>query len=410
MHIDFRSWTFGVCSSYKHNMHILAAFDKFKDAMPADRACDAALSGALEALGEPLTLTRAPLTDGGEGFCPILTNAANGYLEHHKVSGPLGEEVEAPLGWVELERIPESARKYLGAKNGSLAILEMASVAGLEQVPTALRHPRHCTTRGVGELIRIAVAEEADAILLGIGGSATSDLGLGALEALGLEFCPSGQVTPAQWSAIEAIQGCIDFEVPPIYIACDVDNPLLGAKGAAAVYGPQKGLAPEEVEAFEDASARIAQLLCGFFNQPASSLKIPGSGAAGGIGFGLNVAFGAHYVPGFELVTAWLDLSSKIKEADLVLTGEGKFDSSSLAGKGPYALLAAAYSSDTAAILLAGLAEEEAAEIVRERFPGTAVYSITPEGTLLAQALKSAPEFLQQKVTEVLQTLYTHDG
>ena len=391
-------------------MKILAAFDKYKDAMPAGRACYAALSGALEALGESLTLSHAPLTDGGEGFCPILTQAASGYMEHHKVSGPLGEEVDSPLGWVNLERIPESARKLLGLKNGKLAIIEMASVAGLEQVPNGQRHPKHCTTRGVGELIRIAVAEEADAILLGIGGSATSDLGLGALEALGLQFCPSGQVTPAQWPTIEQIKGNIELTIPPIYIACDVDNPLLGPEGAAAVYGPQKGLKPDEIEAFDGATERVAKQLCEFFNKPEYTLRAPGSGAAGGIGFGLNVAFDSNYLAGFELVTAWLDLSRKIKEADLVLTGEGKFDNSSLAGKGPYALLAAAYSSDTSAILLAGLAEEEAAKTVRDRFPGTAVYSITPEGTPLAQALKLAPDFLKQKVSEVLQTLYKHDS
>jgi len=377
-------------------MHILAAFDKFKDAMPADRACDAALSGALIALGEPLTMTRAPLTDGGEGFCPILTSAANGHIEYHKVCGPLGEELDAPLGWVELARIPKYARQYLGAESGKLAIIEMASVAGLEQVPAAQRHPGHCTTRGVGELI-------------GIGGSATSDLGLGALEALGLEFCPSGQVTPAQWSAIEEITGSIELTVPPIFIACDVDNPLLGQQGAAAIYGPQKGLAPDEIEAFDHASAQVAKQLCRYLKQPESFMQVPGSGAAGGLGFGLKVALGAEFVPGFELVTAWLDLAQKIQEADLVLTGEGKFDQSSLAGKGPYALLAAAYSSDTAAILLAGYAEEDAAEKVCERFPGTAVYSISPAGVPLAQALKFAPEYLTQKVTEVLQTLYTHD-
>lgn len=391
-------------------MHILAAFDKFKDAMPADQACDYALTGALEALGEPLLLTRAPLTDGGEGFCPILTSAANGYMEYHKVCGPLGEEVEAPLGWVELSRIPDSARKYFSVKNGRLAIIEMASVAGLEQVPADQRHPRHCTTRGVGELIRVAVAQEASAILLGIGGSATSDLGLGALEALGLDFGLNAPVTPAEWPQIERIEGSLEVEVPPIYIACDVDNPLLGERGAAAVYGPQKGLRSDAVEAYDAASARIAKQICAHFDQSETSLRIPGSGAAGGIGFGLNVATAASYVPGFELVTAWLDLAAKIKEADLVLTGEGKFDSSSLAGKGPYALLAAAYSSDTSAILLAGLAEEAAAQTVRERFPGTAVYSITPDNTPLPKALQYAPEFLRKKVTEVLQTLYTHDG
>jgi glycerate kinase len=391
-------------------MHILAAFDKFKDAMSAGRACDAALAGALQALGEPLILTRAPLTDGGEGFCPILTEAGGGHIEYHTVSGPLGEEIEAPLGWVELERLPTSARKFLGSGKGKLAIIEMASVAGLEQVPPEQRHPRHGTTRGVGELIRIAVAEEASAILLGIGGSATSDLGLGALEALGLEFCPSGQVTPAQWALISTIEGQIELEVPPIHIACDVDNPLLGPRGAAAVYGPQKGLDPDEIEAFDQATANVARKLCAFFKQTESIMEVPGSGAAGGIGFGLKAAFGADYVPGFQLVTGWLDLTAKIREADLVLTGEGKFDSSSLAGKGPYALLAAAYSNDTAAILLAGLAEDKAAQTVRERFSGTAVYSITPESTPLSLALKGAPDFLQQKVSEVLQALYSHDG
>ena len=103
------------------------------------------------------------------------------------------------------------------------------------------------------------MAEEADAILLGIGGSATSDLGLGALEALGLQFCPSGQVTPAQWPTIEQITSNIELTIPPIYIACDVDNPLLGTRGAAAVYGPQKGLKPDEIEAFDGATERVAK-------------------------------------------------------------------------------------------------------------------------------------------------------
>lgn len=217
-------------------------------------------------------------------------------------------------------------------------------------------------------------------------------------------------MTPAQWPKIDTITGSLEVEVPPIYIACDVDNPLLGERGAAAVYGPQKGLELDAIDVFDDASARMAKLLCARFNRPESCLKVPGSGAAGGIGFGLNVAVGASYVPGFELVTAWLNLANEIAEADLVLTGEGKFDVSSLAGKGPYALLAAAYSSDTSAILLAGLAEEGAAQSVRERFPGTAVYSITPDNTPLEKALQYAPEFLHKKVTEVLQTLYTHDG
>ena len=119
----------------------------------------------------------------------------------------------------------------------------------------------------------IAVAQEASAILLGIGGSATSDLGLGALEALGLDFCESGQVTPAQWPLIDEIGGQIEIKVPPIYVACDVDNPLLGARGAAAVYGPQKGLETPEIEAFDDASAKVAKQLCSFFGKPTDAMQ-----------------------------------------------------------------------------------------------------------------------------------------
>ena len=167
----------------------------------------------------------------------------------------------------------------------------MASAAGLEQVPPEHRHPKNCTTRGVGNLIRIAVAEEASAILIGIGGSATSDLGLGALEAMGLKFCESGQITPAQWPSLETISGQIELDVPPIYIACDVDNPLLGTMGAAAVYGPQKGLAADEIEAFDDTSAKVATKLCEFFNKPSSAMKTPGSGAAGGIGALISYIF-----------------------------------------------------------------------------------------------------------------------
>ena len=160
----------------------------------------------------------------------------------------------------------------------------------------------------------------------------------------------------------------IELKLPPIFIACDVDNPLLGARGAAAVYGPQKGLRAEEVDAFDHEAGRLADLLCQHFNQPPALQSLPGSGAAGGIGFGLNVACGAEYVPGFELVQDWLDLERKVAQADLILTGEGKFDTSSLAGKGPYALIEAADKAGTPVIVLAGTAEAAAVAAIAERF------------------------------------------
>ncbi|MFO8026152.1 MAG: glycerate kinase [Opitutales bacterium] len=386
-------------------MNILVAFDKFKDSMSAVRACDAAASGAQRVLDGEVSFTHAPLTDGGEGFCRILTEAAGGHIEYHPVTGPLGDELDAPLGWIESDKMPPRAKGMLGLSGGKVAVIEMASVAGLELVPPGQRHPGRCTTRGVGELIRCAVAEEASAILLGIGGSATSDLGLGALEALGLHFSGTDAILPSHWEAIGGISGEIDCELPPIYIACDVDNPLLGPTGAAAVYGPQKGLAADEVESFDVQAARMAALLCQHFKQPESLKEVPGCGAAGGIGFGLKAACGAEFVPGFELVAAWLDIAGKVQHADLVLTGEGKFDDSSLSGKGPYSLLAAAHAADKPALLLAGCVAPSASQAARDRFPETGFYEISPEGMDLEEALAKGAECLEHSVAAILSQL-----
>lgn len=396
-------------------MHILAAFDKFKDSMTAAAACQAAAAGVRTVFGDQITITEAPLTDGGEGFCKILTNSAAGHIEYHKVAGPLGEEIDAPIGWVDARKLSAGANKLLPFRGKRLAVIEMAAAAGLEMVPNEQRHPRNCTTRGVGELIRIAIALEADAILLGIGGSATSDLGLGALEALGIHTVShNGQtistITPEQWPFIDEMTGSIDVTPPPIFIACDVDNPLLGDRGAAAVYGPQKGLLPDEIEAFETESKRMAELLCQHCEQPTSLMQVPGSGAAGGIGFGLQVACGAQYVAGFELVTEWLDLASKVIAADLILTGEGKFDESSLAGKGPFALLEQAHACGKQSIVFAGAVDAIAVQKVAEMFPQSATYSITPPACPLPEALANGARNLDVKVSEVMYSQITHDG
>lgn len=396
-------------------MHILAAFDKFKDSMTAAAACQAAAAGIHTVLGDSITITEAPLTDGGEGFCTILTNSVGGHIEQHQVSGPLGEEIYAPLGWVDARTLSTTTNQMLPFSGKKLAIIEMASVAGLEQVPQEQRHPRNCTTTGVGELIRIATASEADAILLGIGGSATSDLGLGALESLGIKcIANNGQTitgtTPEQWPFIEAFEGQIDIVVPPIYIACDVDNPLLGERGAAAVYGPQKGLLSEEIDAFDKATQKLAMKLCAHCQRPTTLRDIPGSGAAGGLGFGLKVACRAEFVPGFELVQSWLDLRTKVLEADLVLTGEGKFDESSLSGKGPYALLQQAHEYEKQSIVFAGAVDTVAVDRVSELFSKSAVYTITPENCPLPEALANGTRNLDVKVSEVIHSALLHDG
>lgn len=370
--------------------------------MTATRACEAAESGVRSALGAQVGVEHAPLTDGGEGFCRILTEAADGYIEYHPVTGPTGEEIDAPIGWVESDSLSGDAKQRLGQPRGRIAVIEMASVAGLEQVPVPQRHPGHCTTCGVGELIRIAAAEDAGAILLGIGGSATSDLGLGALESMGLRLGSAGITYPADWPTIEAIDGALDFQPPAIHIACDVSNPLLGPNGAAAVYGPQKGLRPEEIEPFDAEARRMAQLLCRHFNRREDLPAAPGCGAAGGIGFGLKAACGASFVPGFELVSSWLDLPARLGRADLVLTGEGKFDRSSLSGKGPYALLQAAHKASKPAILLAGIFDDAARQALKENFSGVEAFAITPKQMPLEEALMRGAENLELQVHSAL--------
>jgi len=384
-------------------MHVLAAFDKFKDSMSAQVACERAADGVREALGDGIEIEYAPLTDGGEGFCPILSETAEGWVERHEVSGPLGELIRAPLGWVEAANLGDAARRHLPGLEGRIAIIEMASAAGLEQVPPERRHPRSCTTRGVGELIRIAAAKDADAVLLGIGGSATSDLGLGALEALGFTFHGADDIVPEQWPALEAISREA-FPVPPLFIACDVDNPLCGPSGAARVYGPQKGLEPHEIEAFDAEAGRIADQLCRFLNRPFSLKELPGSGAAGGIGFGLKAAFDARFVPGFTLVADWLDLDGKIAAADLVLSGEGKIDRSSLSGKGPCTLARLAVRAGTACRLFAGYVEPGVRKAIETEIAPTTVDAISPPELPLAEALEQGPRNLRRAVARSLRT------
>jgi glycerate kinase len=237
-----------------------------------------------------------------------------------------------------------------------------------------------------------AAAAGAGAILLGVGGSATNDLGLGALAALGLHFTdatgrPVDPPVPAEWSRIVRVSGSVPAKLPPVFIACDVTNPLLGPRGAAAVYGPQKGLRPADHARLEQESERIVNLLCLHCGQPNTLKDLPGAGAAGGISFGLMAAAGAKLLPGFDLVSAWLELETKLAAADIVVTGEGRFDASSLEGKGPGAVAARALALGKTVHVFAG-------QVSAPMRPGLALHAITPPGTPLAQALREAPRNL----------------
>jgi glycerate kinase len=377
-------------------MRVLAAFDKFKDSISARKACEAA-AGAIAAARGGWEVDSCPLADGGEGFAGILTQAARGSELRTAVTGPRGEEVTAAYGIVSLSRIPAAARTRLGAEGawpgGTLAVVEMAAASGLALLAPWTRDPFRASSIGTGQLIRVAARSGVRAILLGVGGSATHDLGLGALGALGIEFeTVSGDTldspVPADWPNIRAIDGRISGLIPPILIACDVDNPLLGPYGALAVYGPQKGIRPADAAALESETARIAAMVCHHFGRPESLVDERGAGAAGGIAFGLMAGAGARLLPGFELVASWLDLDARLAAADIIVTGEGRFDDSSLSGKGPGALVRRALDLGKPVHVFAGQLA-----LTRE-IPGLFTHSITPPGMAFSEALAKAPALL----------------
>lgn len=382
---------------------VLLAFDKFKDALTAPQA-GATVAAALRDTHPDWTLDIAPLADGGEGFASILTQAARGREFSVTATGPRGGRQPAGFGLVPVSAIPVGARRQLqlSAKadpRAEVAVIEMAAISGLALLPAEQRDPWFTTSLGTGELMRAATDAGAVAILLGVGGSATNDLGLGALAALGLDFTDAaGQLVhppvPAEWARIVRITGRLSAGLPPVYIACDVTNPLLGPRGAAAVYGPQKGLRPADHARLEGESARLADLLCRHCGQVPALKEVPGAGAAGGIAFGLMTAAGAKLLPGFDLVSAWLDLETKLAAADIVVTGEGRFDESSLEGKGPGAVAARALALGKTVHVFAG-------QVTASARPGLALHAITPPGTPLAQALRDTRANLTQAAGRV---------
>jgi glycerate 2-kinase len=391
---------------------VLVAFDKFKGALGAEAACEAASRAILRLLPSAL-IDSAPLTDGGDGFCRILTLAAYGELHERSATGPRFEGGRAPqlpvsIGIVSLDRLPPLARERLsldgdlarGARR--VAIIDMASVNGLARVPRERIDVWRSSSYGTGELILAAHALGADAILLGVGGSASSDLGLGALAALGLRFFTAqGDAVrpplPAEWPHITRIGGALPAGLPPLRIACDVDNPVFGERGAAAVYGPQKGLTPAERPLLEAQGQRLAALLCQHVGASSELLTRPGAGAAGGIAFGLAAAAGARLVPGWALVAAWLGLDERLRAADWVITGEGRFDASSWEGKGPGSVVVAARALGRRAVVFAGSVSDDA-RAGGSGSPPCELIAISDPAEPMERALPATQQNLERRV------------
>lgn len=304
-------------------MHILIAPDKFKHSLSADAAADAIAAG-VRSVDPHISVDLCPMADGGEGTVAALHRAHGGRLLTRRVTGPLPEmKVEAAFALL---------------ADGRTAVIEMAAASGLALLPEDERDPLNTTTFGTGELIAAAVREGARRIILGLGGSATVDGGVGCAQACGFTVLmddgqPTSPTEPLCGRDLQNVlmvkhgRGEITSGVE-IIAAYDVTNPLLGPRGAAAVFGPQKGATPAAVQKLDTALAGLVQ------RQNAADIAIsPGAGAAGGLGFAMAAFFGATLRPGGELVAESVGLARRAAAAQLCITGEGKLDDQSSGGK-----------------------------------------------------------------------------
>lgn len=331
-------------------MKIIIAPDSFKGSLTALEVCDAIAAG-IHAFDPSAECLKAPMADGGEGTVQSLIDATGGALRHVTVKGPLWEPVEACYG-------------ILG--DGETAVIEMASASGLPLVPPNLRNPLHTTTFGTGELIRHALDAGARQFIIGIGGSATTDGGLGMAAALGARLLDDqGQEIKPDGAGLLSLASIDMSGFAPrvaearVRVACDVDNPLYGPKGAAHVYGPQKGATPGIVEQLDEGLqnfAAVAQRDLG-----ADVAHVPGAGAAGGLGAGLMVFCGAKLEPGVRIVIEAIGLRTLMQGADLCITGEGRIDSQTAFGKTPCGVAGVADEFTVPCLAIAGAVSPEPA-------------------------------------------------
>ena len=305
-------------------MKIVTAIDSFKGSMTSIEAGHAAKEGILAAHPDAQVIIK-PLADGGEGTTEALTAGLGGELKSLTVTGPLGRPVTASYGLI---------------RERKMAVLEMASAAGLTLISQEERNPLEATTYGVGEMIRDAIGEGCRHFLVGIGGSATNDGGTGMLSALGFQFLDSeGQPIPLGAKGLENLARISTENARPelsqcsFHIACDVTNPLCGENGCSAVYGPQKGADPEMIRQMDQWMERYGDLAARTF--PAADKEAPGAGAAGGLGFAFLTFLNGSLESGVGMVLKEINLKDDIRDADLVITGEGRLDAQTVMGKAP---------------------------------------------------------------------------
>lgn len=323
-------------------MKVVVAMDSFKGSLSSVQAGWAVQAGILAADQTAQVIVK-PLADGGEGLLTALAEGLQGNIHRVAVTGPLYTSVQA---------------EYAILPNGT-AVIEMAQAAGLPLVTPERRDPRYTTTYGVGELIRYAIAQGVRDFIIGLGGSATNDGGLGLLAALGYEFLDdTGRSVALQGSGLAQLvrieQGSRlpELEFCRFRVACDVNNPLYGPNGAAYIYAPQKGATAEIVRELDAGLMHFAEVCARTLGED-KSLE-PGTGAAGGLGFALVSFLKAELCSGVRLVIKETALKEALRGADLLITGEGRLDAQTAMGKAPSGVAKVAKDYNVKVIAVAG--------------------------------------------------------
>ena len=371
-------------------MKVTVAVDSFKGSLSSLKAGEAIKKGILISMPEVMVTVR-PLADGGEGTVEALIFAMGGIIDNVKVMGPLGEKIEA---------------RYGITKESKTAVIEMSEAAGITLISEEKRNPLNTTTYGVGELIKAAVNKGCRNFIVGIGGSSTNDGGAGMLQALGFGLLNNdGNQIPLGAKGLKDLVMITDNDVLPelkecnFKIACDVTNQLCGKSGCSTVFGPQKGATSEMIKDMDSWLKRFARLTK---NKYASSdAKLPGTGAAGGLGFAFLSYTNSSLKSGIDIVIEETRLEDYIKEADIVITGEGRLDGQTVFGKAPVGVAKLAKKYEKKVIAFAGSVTKDA--IVCNDYGIDAFFPVLRRITSLKEAMKSenAAENLSDTVTQV---------
>ncbi|MEE4371752.1 glycerate kinase [Pseudomonas alliivorans] len=369
-------------------MKIVIAPDSFKDSLSAQAVANAIASGLAEVWPDA-ELIKCPMADGGEGTIEALLDACQGQWMSAQVSGPLGDRLEAHWGWLAQSRT---------------AIIEMAMASGLQLLTLTQRDACLTSTAGTGQLISAALDAGAQRVILAIGGSATNDGGSGMISALGARFLdrddrplPGGGLALADLARIDLSGLDPRLAGVRVEIAADVDNPLCGPNGASHIFGPQKGASPDQVLALDAALAHFADHSARTLGHDLRDS--PGSGAAGGMGFAAKAYLNASFRAGVEVVADLTGLEQALRGADLVITGEGRFDAQTLRGKTPLGVARVAKRQQVPVIVLAGTLGEGYEQLYQHGI--SAAFALTSGPMDLEKACREAPRLLHERARDV---------